>query len=93
MGRIKQFITRRMIMAKLKAFFRGLLQPGTSEFWMGWGGLVIKGLGLALPAAIPVITTVAQFVGLDSPDMLAGALLTYAFGRMTSKAVKQKGEL
>ena len=77
-------------MRRLRAFFGGLTTPTTSEFWLGWGGLAMKALTLGLPPLAVALDQISGWVGLDSGKVLIASVLTYAVGRMTSKAVKAK---
>ena len=74
-------------MKRLRAFFGGLKQS-TSEAYFAWGALAMKALTLALPPVAVGLDTVAGWVGFPSGAMLIAAMITYAVGRMTSKAAK-----
>lgn len=88
MNRLTEWAIRRMAVKKLKAFFAGMGTTKTSEFWFGWGGLAMKGITLASPAAAAIVSTVAEQVGFPSGDMMIATALTIAASRMTSKAAK-----
>jgi hypothetical protein len=85
---------RRIVMGKIKAFFGGLKDRKTSEFWMGWSGMILKTASIFVPGVMPVLDTIADTVGfVDSVgsgqgEVLIAVLLSMAVGRMTSKVVK-----
>lgn len=73
-------------MHKLKAFFGSVLDTSNSETYMLWGSILAK-VGCLVPAVCSAEQTLSAAVGLSSDAMIAGAI-TYALGRMVSKAAK-----
>jgi len=88
MNRLTEWLVRRIVMKKIKAFFGGLLTPSTSEFWLGWGAIGMKALCMTVPAACAILTTVAGVTPFETPEIMLGSMLAYSIGRMTSKAAK-----
>jgi len=86
MGKLKQWLIRRFIVNRLKAFFGGLLKPTTSEFWLGWSATVMKVLCVVSVGACAWIDSIAQMVGFPTGEVLIATLLAITIGRMTSKA-------
>ena len=80
-------------MKRFKAFFGGLKDPTTSEFWLAWGAIVVKGVTLLAPPAAAMLNTASEWAGFPSGAALIGTVLSIAAARMTSKAAKAKIEI
>jgi len=74
-------------MKRLQAFFGGLVTPSTSEFWLGWGGIVLNVLCHASQQACALIGKFSVLFNM-TPEVFVGTLLAIALGRMVSKAAK-----
>lgn len=95
-NKLEQWFIRRQVRKLLKrkgghvtrlgAFFKGLIQPTTSEFWLGWGGGLLKVVCLS-EVGCNVVTSVASLFEM-TPQVFTGSLLAIALGRMVSKAAK-----
>ena len=88
MNRLTKWAIRRVVMGRLKAFFGGLATPSTSEFWLGWGGIVMKAACLANGAVCMGLDTVGQLVGFTDGKTMIATVLGLAGARMVSKAAK-----
>ena len=89
MNRLKAWLIRRVVMNRLKAFFGGVIKTDTSEFWTFWAGVALMVLCKFVPPVCIGLTWVgSQLDPPVSPSVLVAGLLTYAVGRMTSKAAK-----
>lgn len=76
----------RKVGKKIGAAKNAMTNRSTSEFWMGWSG-ILMGLINSNHTGSEVLSNIAGAVGLE-PKMLIYGLLSYAGGRVVSKFVK-----
>lgn len=73
-------------MHRLAVFFGSVLNTSNSETYMLWGSIVAK-----LACLVPVVCAAEQSLAGAlhvSPDVMFAGAITYAVGRMVSKAAK-----